>query len=154
MSRLQRRKLRQVQRQSQTMKKVVFALSFAAIAGAGLFMINNFGTSEEAMASPGKDGSKTITASNTIINKYTYLTNDVSAGATQIRCNSNTLNANSRFSGNLAAGDLLLIIQVQGATISTSDNSTYGSVSNYNNCGRRSRQLNLHMPETLKSTDM
>ena len=136
MSKLQRRKLRQVQRQSQTMKKVVFALSFAAIAGAGLFMINNFGTAEEAMASPGKDGSKTISSSNTIINEYTYLTHDVSSGATQIRCNSNTLNANSRFSSNLAAGDLLLIIQVQGASISTSDNSTYGSVSSYNNCGR------------------
>lgn len=136
MSRLQRRKLRQVQRQSQTMKKVVFAISFAAIAGAVIFVMNNLGTSEDALANPGKDGTRTITAANTIVNEYTYLTHDVSAAATQIRCNSTTLNANSRFSGNLAAGDLLLIIQVQGATINTNDNSSYGAVSNYNNCGR------------------
>lgn len=130
-----RKRLRQVQRQSLSLRKVAFAVSLAAIAGSALFILNNLGPSEEASASPGKDGSKTITSVNTIVNEYTYLTNDVSAGATQIKCNSNTLNANSRFSGNLAAGDLLLIIQMQGATITTSDNSSYGNVSSYNNCG-------------------
>lgn len=130
-----RRKLRQVQRQSLSLRKVAFAISAAAIAGSALFILNNLGTSENAAANPGKDGSKTITSTNTIVNEYTYLSSDVSSGATQIRCNSNTLNANSRFSSNLAAGDLLLIIQMQGATITTSDNSSYGSVSAYNNCG-------------------
>lgn len=130
-----RKRLRQVQRQSLSLRKVAFAVSIAAIAGAGLFVLNNLGTSEEASANPGKDGSKTITSANTIVNEYTYLTNDVSSGATQIKCNSNTINANSRFSSNLAAGDLLLIIQMQGATITTSDNSSYGAVSAYNNCG-------------------
>ena len=131
-----RRRLRQVQRQSLSLRKVAFAVSAAAIAGAAIFVLNNLGTAEDASANPGKDGSKTITSTNTIVNEYTYLTNDVSSGATQIKCNSNTLNANSRFSGNLAAGDLLLIIQMQGATISTSDNSGYGTVSAYNNCGK------------------
>lgn len=135
MARLKRGRIRQVQRQSLTLRKVAFALSFAAIAGAVLFVINNVGTSEEALANPGKDGAKTITAVNTIVNEYTYLTSNVSSGSTQIQCNSNTLNANSRFSGNLAAGDLLLIIQMQGASINTNDNSSYGTVSAYNSCG-------------------
>lgn len=127
--------MRQVQRQSLTLRKVAFAVSFAAIAGAVLFVMNNVGTSEDARANPGKDGAKTITAVNTIVNEYTYLTSNVSSGGTQIQCNSNTINANGRFSGNLAAGDLLLIIQMQGASINTGSTSSYGSVTAYNSAG-------------------
>ena len=131
-----KRSLRQVQKHSIAMRKVVFAFSVAAIAGATFFIINNLGTSESALANPGKDGTKTITALNTIVNEYTTLSSNVSAGGTSLTVASSTLNANSRFAGSLAAGDLVLIIQMQGASISTSDNSSYGSVSNYNNCGR------------------
>lgn len=127
--------MRQVQRQSLTLRKVAFAVSFAAIAGAGLFLMNNLGTSEDALANPGKDGAKTITTANAIVNEYTYLTGNSSAGSTQIQCNSNTINANGRFSGNLAAGDLLLIIQMQGAVINVGTTNTYGSVTSYNGCG-------------------
>ena len=127
--------MRQVQRQSTTLRKVAFAVSFAAIAGAVLFVMNNVGTSEEALANPGKDGAKTISTANAIVNEYTYLISNASAGGTQIQCNSNTINANGRFSGNLAAGDLLLIIQMQGASVNTGNTSSYGSVSAYNSAG-------------------
>lgn len=127
--------MRQVQRQSTTLRKVAFAVSFAAIAGAVLFVMNNIGTSEDALANPGKDGAKTISTVNAIVNEYTYLISNASAGGTQIQCNSNTINANGRFSGVLAAGDLLLIIQMQGAVINVGTTSAYGSISSYNGCG-------------------
>jgi hypothetical protein len=127
--------LRQVQRQKMSLRKVALGISIAAITGAGLFLFNNIGTSEEALASPGKDGARTITSTNTIVNEYTNLTHNANSGATEIRCGSNTLNANGRFSGNLAAGDLLLIIQHQGATMSHANNNGYGEVSSYVNCG-------------------
>jgi len=119
-----KRKSRQVQRQSMSMRKLTLALSFAAIAGAVLFVMYNLGTSENALANQGKDGARTITSANTIVNEYAYLTSNVIASATQIQCNSNTLNTNSRFSGNLAAGDLLLIIQVQDALSPSSQSAT------------------------------
>lgn len=131
-----KKRLRQVQRQSISMRKAVVAFSFAAVAGAFLFIINNIGTSESALANPGKDGARTITAAGTIVNEYTTLSSNVSAGATSLTVAASSLNANSRFSGSLSAGDLVLIIQMQGASITTSDNSSYGNVSNYNNCGR------------------
>ena len=108
----------------------------AAIAGACFFVFNNLGTSENANANPGKDGAKTISALNTIVNEFTSLTSNASAGSTTIAVSSSSLNANSRFSGSLSAGDLILIIQMQGASISTSDNSSYGNINNYNHCGK------------------
>ena len=135
MARLRRGGIKQVQRQSMTMRKLAFVFSFAALAGAALFVLNNLGTSEETLANPGKDGSKTITTSNTIVNEYTTLTSNASSGSTTLNVAASTLNANGRFSGSLAAGDLVLIIQMQGASISTNNNSSYGTVSSYNSAG-------------------
>jgi hypothetical protein len=122
--------------QKTTFRKVILTLSFAAIAGACFFIFSNLGTSENANANPGKDGSKTITTANQIVNEFTNLTSNASAGATTISVGSSSLNSNSRFSSSLSAGDLILIIQMQGATITTTDNSSYGNISNYNNCGK------------------
>jgi gliding motility-associated-like protein len=95
----------------------------------------------------GKDGDRTIAAANTIVNEYTALTADASIGSTQISVSNNNLNTNNRFPNALAAGDLIMIIQVQGATVdgsfySQSSNtfglpkdSTWGSILNLNNCG-------------------
>jgi hypothetical protein len=96
-----------------------------------------------ANAQLGKDGTKTITSAGVIVNEYTYLTIDAPAGATQINVNNSFLNNNSRFTFDCQAGDLLLIIQMQGASINGSlsgnvalpDDSTWGAVTNYNNCG-------------------
>jgi hypothetical protein len=41
----------------------------------------------------------------------------------------------SVFSGNLYSGDLILIIQMQGATINIANNASYGAVTNYNSAG-------------------
>ncbi len=131
-----RYKLRVSTKQKITYRKVIVSISMAAIAGACFFVFNNLGTSENANANPGKDGAKTISALNTIVNEFTSLTSNASAGSTTIAVSSSSLNANSRFSGSLSAGDLILIIQMQGASISTSDNSSYGNINNYNHCGK------------------
>lgn len=99
--------------------------------------------SQSLRAQIGVHGPKTISTANTIVNEYTYLTADATAGSTSITVNSNTLNANSRFPGVLTQGDLILIIQMQGATIdatavsiwSIPNDATWGSITAYNNCG-------------------
>jgi gliding motility-associated-like protein len=99
-------------------------------------------------AQRGKNGPVTIAATQ-IVNEYTTLTADIAAGATSITVANSTLNANGRFSTNLATGDLVMIIQMQGATIlgaptskflgnantATPEDSTFGGVTAYNNCG-------------------
>lgn len=98
-----------------------------------------------------KDGNKVINAANTIVNEYTTLSADAAAGATTISVASSNLNANGRFSAALAPGDLIMIIQMQGASSAGSssiefpagsgdfygfpNDNTWGQVSGYNNCG-------------------
>jgi uncharacterized repeat protein (TIGR01451 family) len=82
----------------------------------------------------GDDGDFTVTGANTVLNNYTVLTADVASGATTIRADADLLNS-SNF-GNLAVGDLLLIIQMQDATINTSDTISYGNVTALNSAGR------------------
>ncbi|MFN4234706.1 MAG: gliding motility-associated C-terminal domain-containing protein [Bacteroidia bacterium] len=98
----------------------------------------------------GKDGPKTINAANTIVNAYTTLTANAFAGNTTISVANSALNSN--FSTSLSAGDLILIIQMQGATLNgtpqpnlwspdpndiegTPNDSTWGQVNQYNNAG-------------------
>ena len=101
-----------------------------------------------SFAQRGKDGSVTITTANKVVNEYTTLTADAATGATSITVAASGLNTNSRFSAALAPGDLIMIIQMQGATLSGlalsvgggntlgyPDDSTSGSITSYNNCG-------------------
>src|SRR6218665_718727 len=103
-----------------------------------------------AFAQRGKDGARTITATGTIINEYTTLTANAAAGATTISVAASGLNANSRFSGTLAPGDLIMIIQMQGVSVNGSgieyptgsgqyygfpNDRTLGEITSYNNCG-------------------
>ncbi|UPT67206.1 MAG: hypothetical protein M0D57_00440 [Sphingobacteriales bacterium JAD_PAG50586_3] len=88
------------------------------------------------IAQRGKDGNKTIISVGTIVNEYTALTADATAGQTSVTVANNGLNAFNRFSASLASGDLVMIIQMQGAAIdATPDDGTYGAVTNLNNCG-------------------
>jgi len=64
----------------------------------------------------GKDLNYTVTSSNTVVNSYTYLLSNAVSGTSTLNVNSNALTGGA-FSGNLAAGDLLMIIQMQGATM-------------------------------------
>ncbi|MFN3918255.1 MAG: gliding motility-associated C-terminal domain-containing protein [Flavobacteriales bacterium] len=91
----------------------------------------------------GKDGSATI--SNTqAVNAYTILSTNATQGSTSITVANNALNTN--FNSSLSAGDLIFIIQMQGATINGEPHpsfgdvalpkdSTWGAITNYNNAG-------------------
>ena len=102
----------------------------------------------------GIDGNKTINAAGTIVNEYTTLTADATAGVTTtISVSASGLNANGRFGAgnNLAAGDLIMIIQMEGPSSSTTssvefpaasgqfygfpNDRTWGQITAYNNCG-------------------
>jgi gliding motility-associated-like protein len=96
-------------------------------------------------AQQGKDGSPTITTT-VEVNEYTYLTANASAGNTSITVAGSTLNTHGRFAGNLAAGDLIMIVQVKGAYINgvpfqyqaywgAPNDSSWGTIINYFNCG-------------------
>jgi uncharacterized repeat protein (TIGR01451 family) len=83
----------------------------------------------------GKDGALTVTAPNTIVNKYSVLAVDAAAGAMVIAV-TNPGGANGLDPATLTAGDLILIIQLAGASIDGSDTANYGTVTNLNNAGR------------------
>lgn len=99
-------------------------------------------------AQRGKNGNVTI-SSTKVVNEYTTLTADITAGATSITVANSALNTKGRFSGNLAAGDLVMIIQMQGATINgaltskyvgnantaTPNDSSWGLITSYGNAG-------------------
>ena len=102
----------------------------------------------DSFAQRAKNGNATISASNTIVNEYAVLTADAIVGNLSITVDNNTLNTNNRFSAALSQGDLIMIIQVQGASISGTTfvdgsgntfglpkDSTWGGISSYNNCG-------------------
>jgi hypothetical protein len=79
-------------------------------------------------------GAGNIIGSNIDVNTRTYLTADATLGSTSIIVNNSSLSG-SVFGGSLSSGDLILIIQMQGASITTANNSTYGSINNYNRAG-------------------
>ncbi len=83
----------------------------------------------------GKDGSLTVTAPNTIINKYGVLAVDAPAGASMITV-TNPGGANGLDLSTLTAGDLIMIIQMAGASINTANNQNYGAVTSLNSAGR------------------
>ena len=64
----------------------------------------------------GKDGNYSVTASNTILNSYSYLLSNATAGQSAVSSSSNTM-VGGLFTLNLAPGDLILIIQMQGASL-------------------------------------
>lgn len=105
----------------------------------------------------GKNGSLTV-SSSIKVNEYTALTADATAGNTSIKVANSALNTNGRFKKNLAPGDLIMIIQMQGATIngapdknnnqiSTPNDSTWGAILNYNNCGNNEIREVLSVPD-------
>ena len=87
------------------------------------------------IAQRGKDGPKIISASNSLVNEYTVLLSDVSVGSIFLSVAGSDLNTLGLYPGTLSSGDLIMIIQMQGATIKIINDSSYGQVLNYNNCG-------------------
>jgi len=82
----------------------------------------------------GKDGNY-VSTNNDVVNAYTSLSSDASAGDTLLQVSNSDLNTN--FSSTLAAGDLIMIIQVQGASINDANQffQSWGAITGYNNCG-------------------
>ncbi|MGC3945426.1 MAG: Ig-like domain-containing protein [Chryseolinea sp.] len=85
----------------------------------------------QGFSQPGKDGALTVTGTNTVLNGYSAITADVAAGTSAV-----TVTNVATELGGLAAGDLIMLYQAQGASIQTTDDNNYGSVSNYNSSGR------------------
>jgi gliding motility-associated-like protein len=103
---------------------------------------------QNSFAQRGKDGSLTVTTTNKIVNEYAVLTADAVVGNASIVVDNNGLNTNNRFAGPLSQGDLIMIVQVQGAnifgntfvdvngvTFGSPKDSSWGEILNYNNCG-------------------
>lgn len=67
---------------------------------------------------PGKDGVGTITAANTVVNTYTTLNAPASAGDFAITVGS---------AAGITPGDLLLVYQARGASMTGTNNSAFGS---------------------------
>ena len=103
---------------------------------AAITILALLGSRLPAAAQAGKNGPLTVATSGAILNEYTTLTANAATNATTITVASSSLNANARFAGPLAAGDLLLLVQPQGATIDATDAAAYGTVTALNNAGR------------------
>lgn len=112
----QRRVQTQQMRISPKLRAMVFSSAIFAMAAGALVIYANFGTAENAAAGTGSEGDKTITHANTIVNDFTTLTTDASAGASQIVVSDNTINVKGRFTGDLEPGALIMIVQMQRAS--------------------------------------
>ncbi|WP_165779247.1 T9SS type B sorting domain-containing protein [Brumimicrobium salinarum] len=87
-------------------------------------------SSLQVLAQRGKDGDYTVSAANEVLNTYTPLVADISTGQTTITVQNNNLSGAS-FSGNLSAGDLILIYQIQGGDVDINTHPTTGWGGNY-----------------------
>jgi uncharacterized repeat protein (TIGR01451 family) len=102
-----------------------------------LLLVGLFAAQAARANSPGKNGTRTIAALNTVVNQFTTLTLAVSAGAGSITvASAAALNSPEVTGGGaLAAGDVILIYQARGASINTIDTPTYGDITDYGNAG-------------------
>ena len=81
-----------------------------------------------------KDGALTVPGPNTVLNKYAVLAANAARGATSLTV-TYPGGANGLTALDLSAGDLLLVIQMQGASIDTSNTAQYGTVTALNGAG-------------------
>ncbi|WP_343633778.1 gliding motility-associated C-terminal domain-containing protein [Fluviicola sp.] len=110
-----------------------------------LLLINNFLFSQKA-----KNGDYTVSGTGIVLNAYTDVTANIAVGATSLTVTSNTLTNGPVLTTALAPGDLILIIQMQGASLDivttpaepapagwggnyTLSNSAMGDLGNMNN---------------------
>lgn len=98
-------------------------LIVAVFAAAGLAL-------PAAAETPGKDGDAAINSA-VIVNEYAPVQSTASSGS-----NSITVQALAANLPSLEAGDLVMIYQAQGATISGIDSAAYGTIGNLNSAGR------------------
>ncbi|PHR46680.1 MAG: hypothetical protein COA32_09350 [Fluviicola sp.] len=82
------------------------------------------------IAQRGSLGNLSIGAQDTWVNTYTFLTSDANLGDVQLTVDDNTMSG-AFFSGNLDEGDLILIIQMQGASVDINTTPTASWGGNY-----------------------
>jgi hypothetical protein len=101
-------------------RRAVAALLSLALTTALVVAVREPARAAALCGTPGRDGSGTITG---VVNTYFPGTANVGATGTSI-----TLGAHAAGDANvaIASGDLLLVIQMQGATINSSNTSSYG----------------------------
>ena len=104
-----------------------------AVRGAVLAVILAFPGPLHALT-PGKDGSLTVTAANTVLNRYAVLAANAAAGATSLTV-ANPGGAYGLNPATLTAGDFVMVYQAQGATIDGTDTPSYGTVTSLNGAG-------------------
>lgn len=115
-----------------TLLLVVIALNTTFTHG----LMNWFNTPAVTRAEiSGKDGELVVTAANTIVNKYAILAANAAVGSAQISV-TNPGGPNGLDPNTLEAGDLIMIIQMSGASIDTSNTVNFGNVTDLKNAGR------------------
>lgn len=100
------------------------AIRLIVLAGIFLFITN------VSIAQRDKEGSYVAPVGNTVVNTYAHLTANATAGTNTLTVNSNAM-AGAVFGGNLAPGDLLMVIQMQGVSIDVNTWPTVGWGGNY-----------------------
>ncbi len=112
--------------------------------------ISLFFNSHYLMAQTGKDGADIINTTGVIFNRYSALTASAASGTNTITVQAITDLAATAITGaandpyatsSLSYGDLIMIIQMQGATIDQTNTSTYGNITAYNNVGEYELQV-------------
>jgi len=83
----------------------------------------------------GKDGELVVATPNTVVNKYGILAVSAAAGASQLAFN-NPGGPNGLDISTLQVGDLIMIVQMSGASIDTTNTLSYGTITNLNSAGR------------------
>ncbi|MEM6264531.1 MAG: T9SS type A sorting domain-containing protein [Bacteroidota bacterium] len=111
-------------------------LSFISFFGAIMFSVAFFITNDidgNEIKLAGVDGPVTLTQSDTVINQYTTLAEAAQAKDSIVQvADINDLTAHAA----LQKGDLILLIQMQGANVNVSQDATFGEVVEYGQAGR------------------
>ncbi len=91
---------------------------------------------------PGKDGAETVTGTNIIWNRYTSLASSITSGTNMATVtniadlNGGAAGANNPYAtSTIAYGDLIMVIKMQGASITTTNDASYGAITNLNGVG-------------------
>jgi|GEM_PF-1191853 len=91
--------------------------------------------STKTSAIAGTDGNATVNAAGTVVNRYTALAANAAVGATSIQVAS--VAALAVGADALAVGDLILVVQMQGATINTAAvDKSWGTITSLNAAGQ------------------
>ena len=91
-----------------------------------LFLLLTF----QVIGQRGKDGDYTVGTTGEVVNTYTHLTATGNSGSTSLQVANNQMGG-AGFSGNLQAGDLLLIYQMKGVTVDINTYPTVGWLGSY-----------------------